>query len=325
MTPIPFHSSPRRRGFTLIELLVVIAIIAVLIALLVPAVQKVREAANRASCLNNLRQIGIAMLNFHDQRGVFPSNGGKDTTATIFMTKTDPPGYGCATPCSWGVAQPSLSPELQTGSWAYSILPYVEQDAAAQLGTGPTGGQGVGVKTYVCPSRGRKQPQEVPANDPVYAGMSYATTPAGINPWCKTDYACNGLAIRGRPGTSTNPNQRLLRVLDFADGTSSTFIIGEKAMDIQNYNTGGWHWDEPAFSSAGGTSRSGSEVHQDRIDPMRNINGFFAGNWGAPHPAGAHFVYADGSVRALRFGTDPVKVRELMTPSGGEVITGVDY
>jgi prepilin-type N-terminal cleavage/methylation domain-containing protein/prepilin-type processing-associated H-X9-DG protein len=322
-----FPARPSRRtAFTLIELLVVIAIIAVLIALLLPAVQKVREAANRASCLNNLRQIGLALQNFHDQNGLFPSNGGWDSASppAIYMTKTDPPGFGCATPCNWGVGQPGLSPQMQTGSWAYTILPYVEQSAAAQLGTGPSGGQGVGVKSYICPSRGRKQPQPVPASDPVYAGVTYSTTPAGMNPWCKTDYACNGLTIRDRPGTSTSPSQRLLRLADFTDGTSTTFLIGEKAIDIQSYNTGGWHWDEPAFSSAGGTKRIGNELHQDRVDPTKSLTGFFANNWGAPHASGPHFAYADGSVRPLRYTTPPATVQQLMTPQGGEVVTGVD-
>ena len=303
-------NSSRRFGFTLIELLVVIAIIGILIALLLPAVQKVREAANRMSCSNNLKQIGLALQGHHDGYGVFPSNGAGDLGTTnlppVYMIKSDP-GAGSY---HWGVGQPGLRPEDQTGSWAYAILPFLEQQAANNLGTElQNGGQGVKVPVYMCPSRGRTQPQEVPDTDPIYIGVTYQTVPAGINPWCKTDYACNGVAI-------PNWHHALLRIAAITDGTSNTILVGEKAMDVAAYNTGGWHYDEPAFSSAGGTSRSRGEIYLDHIDPSHVLAGFFAGTWGSAHPSGAQFVLADGSVHLIRYGVD---ISALLTPNGGEV------
>jgi prepilin-type N-terminal cleavage/methylation domain-containing protein/prepilin-type processing-associated H-X9-DG protein len=311
------EASARKRGFTLIELLVVIGIIATLIGLLLPAIQKVREAASRAKCQNNLKQLGLALHNFHDTMGMFPTNGGYDN-GPLYLLKGDPPGGYCNNDiCKWGLGRPGLSPRQQTGSWAYSILPYMEQGVVANLGTALTnGGQGVALKLYICPTRGRQQPQTTPANDPFYIGCTYRSVPAGMDVWSKSDYVCNGLAILARPNTIT--------ILQVTDGTSNTILLGEKTMDPGYYNIGGWNWDEPIFSAAGGTSRSGTQVIQDHRENPPRFDGYYAGMWGSAHPSGAQFLMFDGSVRLIRYGVSQATMTAWMTPSSGEVNPPLD-
>ena len=124
-----------------------------------------------------------------------------------------------------------------------------------------------------------------------------------MQPWWRK---ANALAVPNRP--------RCLPLATFRDGTSQTLLIGEKAMDPQNYTTGTWYWDEPLFTGGSeGTQRKGTAVLRD----ARGIA--FQENWGAAHPGGALFLFADGSVRSLRFATPRPVVRALMTPDGGEV------
>lgn len=298
----------RRRAFTLIELLVVLAIVGVLVSLLLPAVQRVREAAARASCQNNLHQLGIALMEHHNVYGVLPTNGGP-APGQINQTAT---GGGW-----WGTPNPQALPNDQPGCWAYAILPYLEQQNAVTAND-----QGVAAKVFICPSRGRNQPQIVPAVDPITPSISY--TNSGKNPWCKTDYAGNWYVLVNRWWAGGCPLVGFAMSLTaISDGTSNTLLVGEKAMDPQRYNTGGWDFDEPVFTGGSdGTGRDGTVIVSDVV---AGRTGNFPWNWGSPHVAGAQFVFADGSVRAIPYGTDGALVWGLLTPDGGEVIPQDDF
>jgi hypothetical protein len=222
----------------------------------------------------------------------------------------------------FGTGRPTLNPQNQTGSWFFGILPYVEQDAAARLGTNPNGGQGAAIKIFMCPARGRQQPQPMFAADPSYPGITYSAVPAGLSPWCKTDYSANANILR-RKLARTGPDVHLFRITDITDGTSNTFLAGEKSLDPRSYDSGSWNWDEPAFASGGGNSRSSARVLFDTIDtrPGPPMDGPFSGSWGSIHTAGVQFLLADGSVRTFSNSLHQSNtVRWMMTPASGEVI-----
>ncbi len=305
----------RRRAFTLVELLVVLAIIGVLTGLLLPAVQRVREAGHRTQCANNLKQIGLALTLHHDTRGVLPTNGGWDGSQTIptitgSQTTVYTLAYDNGIMAYWGVGDPTLTPERQTGSWAYAILPYLEQSSMYDQRAWQSG-----VAVYACPSRRPSTPQ-LAASDELgyYNGGGWL--------WGKIDYAANGLVFPSRI-VYTVPNPVIVKDLtcarftDIKDGLSHTVLVGEKAMDIRNRATGSWYWDEPFFTGgAGGTARVGTKLLPDAMGNASAARD----NWGSPHPGGAQFVFGDGSVRLIPYGTGPETVQALLTPAGGEPV-----
>jgi prepilin-type N-terminal cleavage/methylation domain-containing protein len=280
----------RRSGFTLIELLVVIAIIAVLLGLLLPAVQKVREAAWRIQCGNNLRQIGVAFHHHHDQFGSFPSGG------VAWFT---PPTYANGVP---------LSGAQQQAGWAFQILPFIEGDNVWK------GGQVVAIgttnKLFFCPSR--RLPQTISFLDnytpPVTGGML-------THALC--DYAASNLE-----GTGIVRQYTPRRFADIKDGTSFTLLAADKRLprtglgslmpdDNEGYTAG---FDEDTVRRT---------TKPPAPDPLSAGSG--AKLFGSSHTGGFNAVLADGSVHMLRYDINPTIFSYLGNVADGQVISGNDF
>jgi prepilin-type N-terminal cleavage/methylation domain-containing protein/prepilin-type processing-associated H-X9-DG protein len=286
-----------RSAFTLIELLVVIAIIAILIGLLLPAVQKVREAAARAQCANNLKQIGLAVLNHHDTYKVMPSGGGPDWE--------NPPTY-------LGPGQPAVG-QQQEGGWGFQILPFVEQTAVWKGAGGTTIAQcqinamSTPIPGFFCPSR--RAPMQLPAMANWYA-------PSGTFGHAVWDYGGSNLDGTGAIAFMFKGN----RITDIKDGSSSTFLAGDsrknlfflgqyQSDDNEGY-TDSWDHDAERYTS--------EPPLPDLIDPGGSDG---QQRFGSSHAVGFNMVFCDGSVHFISYTIDPVSFAALGTIKGGEVIS----
>lgn len=328
-------SNESRRGFTLIELLVVIFIISLLLQMLLPAIESSRESARRASCLNKLKQVGLAALAHESALGHFPAGG-------------------------WGylyVGDPNRGTGRdQPGGWIYNTLPYLEQKELHDLGSGLTPEKRMDaaeimlathVPIFNCPSRPRSKPllfdneprqygnyrppEKVGKADYAGNGGDYWTSDTAEENEGPPDYAAADAAagdnaefwIDTSTATGIFYQRSVTKIPEVTDGLSNTYLIGEKHLDSANYRHITTSGDDQCmyvgFDADIVRWASLHEEHDDLV-PMQdakhitNDEGF-----GSAHPGGCHFAFCDGSVRLISYAVDPLVHRNQANRHDGGV------
>jgi len=338
----------RRQGFTLVELLVVIAIIGVLVALLLPAVQAARESARRMSCANNLKNIGLACLNFHDTRKNFPQSVPQwcweDRTADCLSggnvaedLKSDPP-MGC-----------------NGKGWIVDTLPQLEQQAMhdqivagyeGNFGVNGPFGNGMGdnslrdilarqLPVFTCPSDNSATVSSeqwywgnVPVATTSYKGSVGDTLLSADAVSCSDDVDPPMTDQSGSPDVhSTMSNNGIFqrtsiwaptRLKMVTDGSSNTFMVGENVVSVDFHSA--------AYFSDGDWATAGIPLNY--LPQNFSVADFKDGNisksvrgFKSLHPGGAQFVLADGSVQFIQENIDTATYRSLSTRDGQEVVS----
>jgi prepilin-type N-terminal cleavage/methylation domain-containing protein/prepilin-type processing-associated H-X9-DG protein len=330
------------RGFTLIELLVVIAIIAVLIALLLPAVQAAREAARRAQCVNNMKQLGLAIANYESSNGTYPQG------SMYFREDGTQSAADCGAPKQFSMFA-AILPFVEKGT-IYNALNYSQVTNSLQNYTGLA----TQVGSYICPSDFKQTPFTFPNNG--YGQISYAGN-SGSKDIFRWYFGCPAAP------SYNNVNGPFVydsayRISDVSDGTSNTIFVGEQNRFKNDPDSVFQSWSRMAwFSSNNGATRLNGlgnvvptinapfTVPDVSPSPLAfdwdfdsSLPHYTMGQYGfrSQHPGGANFLFGDGSVKFLKqtiqnYG--PVVngqltrgvYRNLGTKDGGEVVSSDSF
>ncbi|MHB1560703.1 MAG: DUF1559 family PulG-like putative transporter [Isosphaeraceae bacterium] len=318
-----------RRAFTLIELLVVIAIIGVLIAILLPAVQAAREAARRIQCTNNLKQIGIALHNYHDTCGAFPP--GYLSLMDRVTYRNDGPGWGWA---ALAMNQMEGTPVYNSINFVLNIEYPANQTARVTV-----------LKSFLCPSDAWREDlftvvdsttSNTTPGAPIcqvassnYVGSVGSGDPSSLYPWVPTDSPPgrdngNGLFFRNHS----------IRIAQITDGTSQTFAVGERSQNLSRATWTGAVTNAAVplvlLQAEAGLDPEGSGAlviaHTGEGHGPNSPSGLAHGDqYWAMHPGGANFLFADGSVRFIKEQVGFRVFQALATRAGGEVLSADQF
>jgi prepilin-type N-terminal cleavage/methylation domain-containing protein len=305
------------RGFTLIELLVVIAIIAVLIALLLPAVQSAREAARRAQCTNNLKQIGIALHNYHDALGAFPPG---------WISRPGPNGDNAGP--GWGWATMTLAFSEQSplyGAINVNLPIELPDNQTARL---------AGLNLFTCPTDAYFQSS--------FTVVDATTSSAALGgPICSVA-SSNYVGAFGTGDPSDIPGRdfgngsffrnKSIGLRDYLDGTSNTIAVGKRSQNLSRATwTGsitGAAVPITALKAKNGLDPEGGDAlvvaHTGELDGPNSIPAHADQFWSL-HPAGAMFLFAAGSVRLIKARRPLPVFQALATRAGDEIVADGSY
>lgn len=310
-----------KKAFTLVELLVVVSIIAVLVSLLLPAVQSVRESARRSNCANNLKQISLGCLQYEQTYGFFPCGGWA-------YGWTGDPDMG------FGVNQP--------GGWIYNILPFIEQNEIRNIGAGQTFEQKkitlqqaatTPIAIFSCSTRRplvlyRFAPEKQRFNmltPPQVARGDYAIN-AGSQNVCEIFYGpstiAKGLSKSYRwPNVSNHTGisyqRSTVKISQITDGTTKTYLVGERYINPQNYSTGRCYADNAYLL----TGYNNDHHRTTNSLPKQDTKGKnFTNRFGSAHKDSFSMSMCDGSVRNIKYDIDLETHRSLGNRKDGKIM-----